>query len=59
MNLLKYIYFFINLIITVFASLPSVGGSYLYGFKLNLFILFDVSLTLLKHIITKLLEKLH
>jgi len=47
MNLLKYIYiFFINLIIAVFASLPSVGWillSYLYECKLNLFILFGLS----------------
>jgi len=42
MNLLKYIYFFINLIITVFASLPSVGWILLVCVKLNLFNLFEI-----------------
>jgi len=41
MNLLKYIYFFINLIITVFES-HMWSESYLYECKLNLFILFDL-----------------
>jgi len=45
MNLLKYIYFFINLIITVFEWLNLShlwSGSYLYECKLNLFCLMKI-----------------